>query len=151
LAYTDPTGSGFRLLKNAALSTPNRLVLDLAGPAGQNAQGFSFIFNADGSKVQWAPPPASIGLVQSLAFGSGGTPPVLVGKDMGGGTLQGAAFQKAGSQPMGQPLARVCLDLKANSVSPNASVSLSFTMGNMLSDVGVVSSITVAVGTCVAR
>jgi hypothetical protein len=138
-------------MKNAGLSTSSRLVLDLVGPTGQSAQGVAFILHADPAKVQWGPPPVSAGLVQSIAFDVSGPTPALVGNDKGGGTLQGAAYQKAGSQALGQPLVRICLQLKANSVSPNASVSLTFTEGNLLSNTGTVAPIGVAMGSCIVQ
>jgi hypothetical protein len=149
LSYTDPSGTGFRLVKNPSLSSAGKLVLELVGPAGQSGQGVAFILSTDASKVAWVAPPSAQGLVENLAFTLGAITPALVGKNNGQGTLQGAAFQKSGTQSFGQPLARVCLQLKAGSVAVNT--SLSFVAGNALPAGGTAGAITVAVGTLVAQ
>ncbi|HJV89476.1 MAG TPA: hypothetical protein VJ623_04150 [Holophagaceae bacterium] len=41
LAYVDPTSGDWRLMKDAA-STPNRLILNLVGPAGFKSRGVGF-------------------------------------------------------------------------------------------------------------
>ena len=41
LSYTDPTGSGWKLVKDAS-STDTRIVLDLVGPAGTQTRGVGF-------------------------------------------------------------------------------------------------------------
>lgn len=151
LAYTDPSGGGFRFVKNSTLSSPARLVLDLVGPTGQNGQGVAFILMTDASKVSWAQPPSSPGLVQNLAFNLGGGTPAQVGLDKGGGVLQGAIFQKSGSLALGQPLARVCLALKANAVNVNTSIGFTFTAGNILSDTGAVTPLSITTGSLLAQ
>ncbi len=151
LSYTDPGGAGFRWLRNSSLSTAGKLVLDLTGPTGQSGQGVAFILSTDATKVAWAAPPSAQGLVENLAFILGATTPVLVGKDNGQGTLQGAVFQKSGTQNLGQPLARVCLQLKAGSVAVNAPVNIGFVSGNTRTTDGVVAGLTVAVGSCLAQ
>lgn len=149
LAYTDPT-SGFRLVRNASLSTTTRLVLDLVGPAGQSGRGVAFILKTDASKVTWAQPPGFSGLVQPVTLDPGTGTQALVGLDKGNGTLHGGVFQKAGSFPLDQPLARVCLALKPNTVSANSPVSLTFISGNSLSDAGV-APITITLGALTAQ
>ncbi len=151
LSYTDPAGTGFRLVKNTGLSTPGKLVLDLTGPADQGGQGVAFILTTDSTKLAWTAPPSAQSLVENLAFSLGAATPVLIGKDNGQGTLQGAVFQKFGTQSFGQPLARVCLQLKPGIVAVNAPVAIGFVSGNTLATGGTVAGFNVAVGNCVAQ
>jgi len=151
LAYTDPVSTGYRLLRNATLSTPSRLVLDLVGPSGLNGQGLAFILTADPAKVSWVQPPNATGLVQNLIFDPGGASQVLTSADKGGGALHGAVFRKAGAVPLGQPLARISLALKANAVPVNSTVGITLTEGNTLSDTGTVLPLTLATGTLIAK
>lgn len=48
LAYADPTGTGWRLMKDAS-STSNRLVLNLIGPSGLRTRGVGFNLSAPGA------------------------------------------------------------------------------------------------------
>jgi hypothetical protein len=140
LVYTDPVSADYRLLKNAALSMPSRLVLDLVGPSGQSGQGLAFILTADPTKVSWIQPPNTTGLVQ-----------ILTGTDKGGGALHGAVFRKTGALALGQPLARICLVLKLNATPANTTVGFTLTAGNTLSDTGTVLPLILATGTLVAK
>ena len=150
LTYTDPSGTGFRLVRNASLSTASKLVLDLTGPAG-TGQGVAFIVSADQTKVTWSNPPSSSSLAVNVAFTLGSGTQALVGK-VTGDQLPGAAFQKPGTAAvnLAQPLMRISLDLKSN-IPVNTSVPMSFIGGNQLPTSGGPSTITVAVGTLLAQ
>lgn len=151
LIYTDPTGSGYRLVANPALSTASRLTLDLVGPAGQAGQGVAFILQTDATKVSWTQPSGSSSLVQNLAFALGSTPQAVVGLVKANGALHGAVFQKAGSVSLGQPLLRVSLTLAPGAVSTGTPTTFAFTTGNGLSDSGAIAPISIAIGTLVAK
>lgn len=151
LTYTDPPGGGYRLVGNAALSTPTKLVLDLVGPTGQGGQGVAFILQADSMKVSWTQPSDTSGLVQNLAFDLGSGPVALVGSVKGYGALHGAVFQKSGSISLGRPLLRVGLTLNSGAASAGTPIALTFTAGNGLSDGGSIAPISIATGGLVAR
>lgn len=151
LTYTDPGGTGFRLVRNSSLSSSTKLVLDLTGPASTTGHGVAFIVSADQTKVTWSNPPSAAGLAANVAFNLGAGTQALVGKTTGD-QLQSAAFQKTGTPAvnLAQPLMRISLDLKSN-VPVNSSVPMAFVSGNQLQSAGGPANITVAVGTLVAQ
>ncbi|MBL0312831.1 MAG: hypothetical protein IPP78_08970 [Holophagaceae bacterium] len=150
LTYTDPGGTGFRLVRNAGLSTASKLVLDLTGPTG-TGQGVAFIVSADQTKVTWSNPPSSGSLAGNVAYTLGSGTQAIVGK-VTGDQLHGAAFQKPGAAAvnLAQPLMRISLDLKSN-IPVNTSVPMAFIGGNQLPASGGPSAIAVAVGTLLAQ
>lgn len=151
LSYTDPAGTGFRLVRNTSLSTAGRLVLDLVGPSGATGHGVAVILSADQSRVTWSTPPSGSSVAHNVAFNPGTGTQALVGKT-GGDQLQGGAFQKPGTPAvnLAQPLLRFSLDLKAG-VPVNTNVSLGFINGNQLPAGGAPAFISVAVGTLIAQ
>lgn len=103
LAYTDPSGTGWRLVKDAA-STPQRLVLDLVGPSGLKTRGVGF--NLQGGKgIAFGAfanglPIADTGVYQLLSASADPNEPVaLVGGVKVGNLLSVGIYQKDRAQP----------------------------------------------------
>ena len=126
LAYTDPAGTGWRLVRDAA-STDSRLVLDLVGPADTTSRGVGFNL-ARGEALAFAKFPSGAYALDTGVFqlkGSNsnfeayaGTPadPVLfVSAPLKGGTvLSTGIFQKDRTfvpKPVVQPLVQVAISL----------------------------------------
>lgn len=120
LTYADPTGTGWRLVKDPA-STPTRLVLALVGPAGTRTRGAGF-------NVQGAPQVAfqtfasgllveDTGVYQLLSGALDPNEPVArVGGVKPGNVLSVGVYQKGREQDAkdsGAPLFRIALSLKA--------------------------------------
>jgi len=151
LAYTAPTGSGYRLVRDPA-STGSHLVLDLVGPAGTRLKGVVFTLNADTTRVAFANAGGTDPYVkegQVLTLGTG-TP--LVKGEIVGAALQSAVFQKGAAAPAtlgNQPLLSVALNLKAGAAL--GAVNLSSTSAQILGASGKTQAITVAVGTLSAE
>lgn len=121
LVYTDPAGSGFRLVRNAALSTGTHLVLDLQGPAGTSGRGVDFTVTV-GPGPAWAKVAPDDGhFLQNNLFnlGTGVQALVSVVRDR---TLVAGAFQKGPGNAVAftQPLARIALDSGAAAPGPVA-------------------------------
>lgn len=134
LTYTDPTSSGWRLLKDAS-STPTRLVLNLVGPAGTLTRGVGFNLKApEGLKFDSFPGGMLIedaGVYQLLSSALDPNEPVaLVGGVKAGNLLSAGIYQKGrdqGAKDSGVPLCRIALVLDATH-RPLADTSLTLTV-----------------------
>lgn len=129
-AYTDPAGTGWRLVKDAS-STPTRIVLNLVGPAGLMTRGAGFNLVAP-TGVRFGTFPAAdpvpdigvpdfpirdTGVYELKNTDNTGDPlePVLLGGGVKPGNLLTVGiFQKdrrASAKDSGQPLCQIALEL----------------------------------------
>jgi hypothetical protein len=155
LAYADPTGTGWRLVKNSAESTANHLVLDLVGPSGQAGRGVDLTLSADATRASWAKVSAADAEhVTNRAFAIGTTPRLLKGTVSEDKLLVGV-FQKGSATPATEyssALVSVALELKPSPSLPSgALLPLALVKAHALSDSGTLSPIDVAVGTLTAE
>lgn len=120
LAYADPGGSGWRLVKDPA-STPTRLVLDLVGPAGLRTRGVGFNLQAPAG-VRFSAfanqlPIEDTGVYQLLSAAADPNEPVaLTGGVRKGNVLSVGIYQKdraMDAKDSGAPLCRIALALDA--------------------------------------
>jgi hypothetical protein len=123
LTYTDPTGSGWRLVRDPA-STSTRLVLDLVGPADPKTRGAAFNliappavhflrFDSTGFPVE---PGTVYELLNTQPYGAPDPlePRLVAGAVKPGNLLTVGVFQKdrrATAKPSGAPLFRIALEL----------------------------------------
>ncbi|HJV23302.1 MAG TPA: hypothetical protein VJ570_11425 [Holophagaceae bacterium] len=128
LSYVNPTGSGWRLMKDAA-STPQRLVLTLVGPTGEYGRGVGFNLRTDGSVAFGKLDGEYLQDVGVFRLGNMTGPISLFGRTVvndvyasGGGIkedgkmLTVGAFQKDRrwpAVPLDQPLMRIAIDFEA--------------------------------------
>ncbi len=157
LAYTDPVSTtAYLLKKNTTLSTATHLVLELVGPAATTGSGISASFTADTTKVAWtnvASTDASGTYVQNgTAFTLGAAPLIFKGK-LTGSVLQVAAAQKGTASPvsLNAPLLRLALDLGSSVALGTITLSSDNTKALVLDSTGVLTPITISVGTLTAQ
>lgn len=132
LAYTDPTGTGWRLVKDPA-STSTRLLLNLVGPAGLKTRGAGFNLKAPagvqfGNFTETTFPIKDLGVYTlwntdpypydgSVIPGSDPLEPrLLAGGVKAGNLLTVGDFQKdrrATAKDSGQPLFQIALEFDA--------------------------------------
>lgn len=156
-AYTDPTGTGWRLVKDPA-STPTRLLLNLVGPSGLKTRGVGFNLKApaavrfgDYTPTHW--PIKDLGIYElwntdpypydgSVLPGSDPLEPkLLAGGVKSGNVLTVGIFQKdrrATAKDSGLPLCQIALEFDAAAnLSIGDSVPLTVTKAKfMAEDIG---------------
>lgn len=157
IAYTDPTGTGWRLVKDSH-STPTRLLLNLVGPSGLKSRGAAFNLKAPAgikfgnfSESTW--PVKDLGVYElwntdpypydgSVLPGSDPLEPkLLAGGVKTGNVLTVGVFQKdrrATAKDSGQPLFQVALEFDATA-GLNAGDTLSLSIAkskHMAEDMG---------------
>jgi hypothetical protein len=154
LSYTDPTGTGYRLVKDVALSTTNTLVLELRGPEQGACRGVSFGLTAETAKAAFVKVnQTDTELAQNAIFELGNTEPKLFKGVMDGSTLRVSIAQKgtvASAKPLNGALARVALHLQPN-VARNVNITLTANDARILPASGGSEAITIAVGTLKAQ
>jgi len=131
ITYTDPApGSGFRFVKNAALSTSTHLVLDLVASEATLSNGLAFdvsLVNASGL-VEWAKVATSDATYvrNGAVFEVGGTPAGIAAK-VSQVQLKAVVGQKGVGSPKNLNtgvLASVALDTASGSSTGSASFSV---------------------------
>jgi len=151
LQYTAPAGTGYQLVQDAS-STATHLVLDLVGPAGAQIRGVLLNVAADTAKTAWSHAGGTDPFIkegQALDLGTG---PRLEKSQQTGANLQAALFQKGAgaAATLGTgPILSVALDLKAGAAA--GAVSLSSSASQILDAAGNTQTITVAVGSLIAK
>ena len=121
MAYTDPTASGWRLVKDTS-STTTHLVLNLVGPAGFKTRGVGF--NLQGpSSIKFGAfdnglPIRDTGVYELLSAANDPNEPVaLIGGVKKGNLLSVGIYQKDlahGAKDSGSPLCQIALEFNAS-------------------------------------
>ena len=153
--YTDPTGSGWKLVKNTSASSGNHLVLDLVGPAGGSGRGVDLTLSVNPEHATWAKmAPSDTEYVTNRLFELGAAPRLIKGGAKAG-TLSVGVFQKGTTVPATSysgALVSVALDVKLDPSTPAGTrIPLSVIKAHALPETGDLSTIDVAVGTIVTQ
>ncbi|HJW34986.1 MAG TPA: hypothetical protein VJ505_16675, partial [Holophagaceae bacterium] len=139
--YTNPSATGWRLVKNTDLSTGKHLVLDLVGPTGGSGLGVALNLDLgpDAAKAAWAPVTAGgTDLVKNLGYDLGSGSQAFKAA-VSGGVLKLGVFSKGLSVPPARydrPLLCVALDLK-DGLKAGDTVTIATTRADELSLDGV--------------
>ena len=154
LSYSDPAAAGYRLVRDAALSTPTHLVLDLVGPGPDSGRGVAFTLALGSGPVGWARvAPGDPQYVQNILFDLGAGLP-LVKTAIQGQQLLVNVFQKGrgNAKALAGPICRVALDDPAPGSGAGAPVPLQVVRFRYLPGTGArLTDGTCTAGTLVAR
>ncbi|NNC17777.1 hypothetical protein HJC22_18850 [Corallococcus exiguus] len=145
--YVDPTGTGWRLVRNATLSSGNTLVLDLVGPTGQSGRGADLTLGLDAATAAWSTVDGTE-YVANAGYDLG-TAPQLLKSGVKGSTLSVGVYQKgAPAHAYNGALLSVALTVKATAETPaGTAVPLTVLKAHALPASGSLQTINVAVGT----
>jgi hypothetical protein len=141
IQYLDPSGSGWRFVKNVGDSTPTSLALDLVGPSGTLARGLGLTLLAEPSTFEFLPYPDGayfkdygvfdLGLAPG-SLGSAAVPFAVSG--IKGNVLMMGLFQKDPlhtAKDCGRPLVQFRIRLKSG-VQPGWPAFLEITKAQCL-------------------
>jgi hypothetical protein len=121
LTYTDPSSTGWRLVKDPS-SSPSRLVLALVGPTGTQIRGVGFNLQA-GTAVRWASFKDGLAIQDTGVFELKNSTPfvpdpyedvLLAGGVLDGNVLTVGIFQKdrrVTAKDVSAPLLRIALEI----------------------------------------
>lgn len=149
LAYTDPAGGGFRLIRDAG-STSTKLILRLVGPAASTGRGVAFTFTVDPALADLVKvADAEAEYVQNgEAFVLGDAPRFLKGIKQNG-TLRVTVSQKGqgSARALDAALLKVAIQFKAAAgLNAGTAIPISVTEGEYLPATGGPVAMTVSTG-----
>lgn len=145
--YVDPAGTGWRLVRNAGLSSGNTLVLDLMGPTGDSGRGADLTLALDPATASWS----TLDGTEYVANGGYelGAAPQLFKSGVKGSTLSLGVYQKGTpAHAYDGALLSVALTVNATAQTPaGTAVPLTVLKAHALPASGSLQAIDVAVGT----
>jgi hypothetical protein len=145
LSYSDPTSTGWRLVKDPS-STPSRIVLALVGPSGTMTRGVGFNLQA-GSGARWSTFTGGLPIQDTGVFQLRNSQPdpnlppdpdeylLLNGGVMDGNVLTVGIFQKdrrVAAKDASRPLLRIAIELDGK--APAGRIPLTLKKAKVLPD-----------------
>ena len=150
LAYADATDGTVILVRDAALSTPTHLVLDVVGTdANTLSAGLLMTLSVEPTVAQWSKvQPADGDLVENGAVYDLGTGPQILKAKASAGTLTFVVGQKGYFNALGTSgvLAKVAMDLQPAAVPGQVIINTTAAGNTLLTDAGALVAFTPGIG-----